>query len=122
MKKRERYELERFSKPADMPNLKAVPYTASVDRNLLKSLFFMGKFDNIGEEAESVSNLTDGHIKLYVESLVKRADKGSVVHATIENVLADFSIPMKIADADARITTYCADFFERLESSGGRGN
>ncbi len=27
-------------------------------------------------------------------------------------------MPMKIADADALITTYCADFFERLESIG----
>ncbi len=76
----------------------------------------MGKFENIAEEAESVCNLTDDHIKLYVESLVKRTGKGSVDHVAIEKVLADFSMPMKIADADARITTCCSDFFQRLES------
>ncbi len=78
----------------------------------------MGKFDNIAQEAESVSNLTDDHVKLYVESVVKRADKGSIDNVAMEKVLADFSMPMNISDADARITTYCADFFERLESIG----
>ena len=42
LKERERYELEILSKQADLPNLKALPYTASIDRTLLKSLFFMG--------------------------------------------------------------------------------
>ncbi len=78
------------------------PYRRGLHYN---SLFFMGKFDNIAEETESVSNLTDDHIKLYVESLVKRTLKGSVAHVAIENVLADFPMPIKIADADARLTT-----------------
>ncbi len=66
LKERERYELEIMSKQADVPNLKRLLYTAIVDRTLLKSLFFMGKFDHIAQEAKSVSNLTDDHIKLYV--------------------------------------------------------
>ncbi len=78
----------------------------------------MGKFDNIAGDAESVSSLTEDYIQLYVESLVKRVDKGHFDHVAIEKVLPDFSMPMKIADYDARITTYCADFFERFESIG----
>ena len=117
LKERERYELEILSKQADLPNLTALPYTASIDRTLLKSLFFMGKFDNIAKGVESASSLNNKHIKTYVQSLVSRTDK-TLDHVAIEKVLADLSMPMEIADADARITTYCADFFERLESIG----
>ena len=117
LKKRERYEFEIFSKQADLPNLTELPYTASIDRTLLKSLFFMGKFDNIAKGVASASSLNDEHIKTYVQSLVSRTDK-TIDHVVIEKVLADLAMPMEIADADARITTYCADFFERLESIG----
>ena len=117
LNERERYELEILSKQADLPTLKALPYTASIDRTLLKSLFFMGKFDNIATGVESASSLNEGHIKTYVQSLVSCTDK-TIDHVAIEKFLADLTLPMEIADANARITTYCADFFERLEIIG----
>ena len=98
---RERYELEILSKQAGLPNLKALPYTASIDRTLLKSLFFMGKFDNIAKGVVSASSLTDEHMKTYVQSLVSRTDK-TIDHVAIEKVLADLAMPMEIADAGAR--------------------
>ena len=112
---RERYELEILFNQADFPTLKALPHTASIDRTLLKSLFFMGEFGNIAKGVESASSLNDEHIKAYVQSPVNRTDK-TVDHVAIEKVLADVTMPVEIADADARITTYCADFFERLKS------
>lgn len=40
---REMYAIEISSKQAEMPSLKELPYTASIDRSLLKSLFYMGE-------------------------------------------------------------------------------
>ena len=96
---------------------KALPYTARIDRTLLKSQFFMGKLDNIAKGVESASGLNDEHIKTYVQSLLSFTDK-TIDHVAIEKVLADLAMPMEIADADARITTYCAGCFERLASIG----
>eukprot|EP00171_Calliarthron_tuberculosum_P019612 IDg19612t1 len=95
-----------------------LPYTASIDRTLLKSLFYMGKFDNIAEEAVTVNDLTDENVQAYINSLVRRSENGFVDHVAIETVLADFVMPMKIAGSDSRITTYCSKFFEHLESIG----
>ncbi len=110
--------LEILSKQAHVQNLKALPQTASVDRAFLMSLFLMEKFDDIAEEDESVSNLTDDRIKLYVESLVKHEEEVFVDHEAMAKVLADFSMAVKIANPDAKITTYCAYFFDRLERIG----
>ena len=118
LKERERYELEITAKQADVPTLKALPYTASIDRSLLKNLFFMGKFDTIAEGVANAKDLTDAHIKTYVESLVSRSSDDKLDPAIIEKALEGFSMPMHIVNADARITQFCADLFERLESVG----
>ena len=119
LKERKRYEHEILSKQEDLQTLKALPYTASIDRTVLKSLFFMGKFDNITKVVQSASSLNDEHIKTYVRSLFSPTDK-TVDDVRIEKVLADFPMPMEIADANSRIPIYCADFFESLESIGCR--
>ena len=118
LKERERYELEITAKQTEIPSLKTVPYTASIDRTLLKSLFYMGKFYLVAPNAASANELTDEQLKAYIESLVNRPDSASVDPAVIESALSGLTMPMKIHDADARITTYCADFFERLDSVG----
>lgn len=118
LKERERYELEIAAKQAEVPTLKSLPYTASIDRTLLKSLFYMGKFDDIAPEANTAKDLTDEHIQAYVKSLVSRSDTGALDPTIIESALSGFAMPTKILDAEARITTYCADFFKRLESVG----
>ena len=118
LKERERYELEIAAKKTEVPSLKVLPYSASIDRTLLKNLFFMGKFDTIAPTTSTAAELSDEHIKAYVESIVSRS--GGTVNnpALIEKALEGFVMPTHIADADARITQYCADFFERLESVG----
>ncbi len=117
VRERERYELEITSKQVEMPTLKVLPYTASVDRTLLKSLFYMGKFDEIAKDATNVADLTDTHIETYVKALVTRPDTASFNPTIIKSALVGFAMP-KIVDADDRITTYWADFFERLEGVG----
>ena len=118
LKERERYELEITAKPAEAPTMALVPYTASIDRSLLKSLFYMGKFDEIAPNAEDAGSLTSDNIKQYVDSLVKRCSSGINDPSIIEKALESFSMPTHITEADARVTLYCADFFECLESIG----
>lgn len=118
LKERERYELEIEDKKAEVPSLKTLPFTASIDRTLLKSLFRMGEFDEIAPNAVTVKDLTDAHIKTYVESLVKSAGSEAPHPSVIKAALVGFSMSTKIMDPKARIKTYCADFFERLDSIG----
>lgn len=58
LKERERYELEIKAKAAELPSLKAVTYTASIDRSLLKSLVYMGDLEPFapGATAKSITN------------------------------------------------------------------
>jgi len=118
LKERERYLLEIEAKQVDVPSLKALPYKASVDRSLLKSAFFFGKFQTIAADVTEVSNLTSEHIESFVKSLVARTSATRTDYSVIEKVLVGFSMPMKIVDADVRIMHYFSDFFERLESVG----
>lgn len=118
LKERERYELEILAKQDEVPTLKMLPYNASIDRTLLKSLFYMGKFDKFAADATSVTDLTDDEIKAYIEFIVARSDTAAFDPSIIESALSGFVMQTKITDADARITTYCAEFFERLESVG----
>lgn len=121
LRERERYEIEIEAKQMEVPTLKSLPYTASIDRTLLKSLFYMGEFDTLAPGAGTAKDLSNDHIKSYIESLVSRSDPSTIDPTIIKSALVGFSMPTKILDAKARITTYCADFFERMESVGCDG-
>lgn len=110
--------MEIASKQLEIPTLKVLPYTASIDRSLLKSLFFIGKFDVIAADITQYDLLSDEHIKTYVKSLVSSTDISEIDPDVIEKALEGFSMPNSISNADARITHFCADFFERLEAFG----
>lgn len=116
LKERESYELEINAKQEEVPSFRALPCTASIDRALLKTLFFMGKFDDIADGASATKGLTDDRIKSYVDYIVYRSSSAYIDPTVIEEALEGFSMPMHIAGSDARITHYCAEFFERLES------
>lgn len=118
LKERERYEREVSSKQAEVPSLKVLPYTASIDLSLLEDLFFMGKFDDIAPEVEDSKHLTDEQIKKFIVSIVSRSIDAPINPAIIKAALQGLQMPMKISDPDARITHYCSDFFERLKSVG----
>jgi len=118
LKDRDRYEREIASKQAEIPTLTVLPYTASIDLSLLEDLFFMGKFDKIAPSAEEADNLTDEQIKSFITSLVTRSEDSILNPGVIKAALSGLKMPMDIADPDARITHYCADFFDRLKSVG----
>ena len=118
LKEREIYELEITAKQAEDPTMTPLPYTASIDRSLLKSLFYMGKFDDIAPNAEEASGLTSDSVKQCVDSLVKRSSSGINDPPIIEKAMESFSMPTHIAEADAGVSLYCAGFFERLASIG----
>lgn len=101
LKERERDELQIVSKQAELPALKALAYTAIINRTFFKSLFYIGKFDDIAKDATTVNELTDDNVQLNVNSLVPRSEVGVVDPLEIEKDLVDITMHMNIADADA---------------------
>lgn len=118
LKERERYELEITAKTFEVPSLKPLLYSASIDRSPLKNLFFMGKFDSIASEVTDVSRLQDSHIRTYIESIVSRSSESPMDPAVIERALDGWCMPTHILNADARVTHFCSEFFDRLETVG----
>jgi len=102
LKERERYEVEIEAKKADLPSLKPLPYTASIDRSLLKQVFVIGKLDTIAPDAVTISDLTDDNIKAYIKSLIVAPGTSKADPTVIKKALQGFSMPMNIEDADAR--------------------
>lgn len=90
LKECERYEIEIAAKQVEVPTLKVLLYTASVDRTLIKSLFYMGKFDDIAPDVATVKDLTTDHIETYVRSLISRSDTTIVDPTIIESALCVF--------------------------------
>lgn len=78
----------------------------------------MGKFDDIAKETKTAMDLTDEHIKDYINPLFERNGDAEYDPTIIEKFLQGLTMPNHIADANARVTHYCVDFFELLESVG----
>lgn len=116
LKERERYELEVQAKSVEIPSLKPVALTASIDRSLLRSLIYMGELEGVAPGV-SAKTVTDEQLSDYILSLVRRSD-GEYDPTVLGNALEGLRFPVDICDARARITSYCAIFFERLEGVG----
>lgn len=78
----------------------------------------MGEFDTIAPD-ETVISLTDEHIKKYLETLIRKEDE-EYDPRRINEALTGLSFHSNIKDAGARIMTFCANVFERLEDIGYR--
>lgn len=118
LKERKHYELEIESKQAELPSLKSLSYSASIDRSLLKNLFFICKLDDLAPDANSIKNLSNEVIKNFIEAIFKCKDGDTIDPSAIGKPLIEFEMPMYILDSNARITTYCSELFEKLESVG----
>lgn len=116
LKERERYELEIEAKATELPSLKPVAWTASIDRSLLRSLIYMGDLEAFAPGV-SAKTITNEHLKSYITSLVSR-DGRDYDPAVMNSALDGLKFPSGISNASARITSYCAHFFELLESVG----
>lgn len=79
---------------------------------------YMGNFEKIAPVAISVFHLSEAHIESFITFIENRVESAFIDPKVIEAALVGLSMPMSTQDADARFTTYCADFFERLESAG----
>ena len=110
LKDRERYELEVQAKRVEIPSLQVIPYAASIDRGLLKNLFFLGKFDEIAPAAANTTDLSDSHVQTYIQSIVASDRMKEVIPSVIDNALKGCKMPMEISDADARVSTFVCDF------------
>lgn len=118
LREHERYEIEVESKKAEIPSLTVTPYRASIDRALLNHLVFMGEFETIAPNTEA-KQLTDEHVEKFIRGL-ETTDESEVDPAGLKEALVGLIFPTKISDPSARIITYCADVFERLEAVGYR--
>ena len=76
----------------------------------------MGKFDIYAHDAFDVIEQINKNIKEYILSFVSGNANVEANPAYIEKALEGLTMPMHNVGADARVTHYCADFFERLES------
>lgn len=90
------------------------PYTASIHRSLLKHHVFMGNFDDIDSEG-TVESLTSEQIKGYLLVFIRNEDTWHD-RAQIREAMEGLTFPTEFTDPASRITTYCADKFERLDA------
>ncbi len=116
LRERERYERQVDEKQSELPTLKAASYAVSVDAGLLKTLVFLGEFDNIAPNVPA-EELQSDHIKKYVESLVSATTSG-FDPKVVENALKGLRVTMSIAEPKSRMLQYVNDFFQRLEVVG----
>ena len=118
IKERDRYEVEIESKQGELPNLKPLPYQASIDRSLLKNLLFMGDFEEFAPDAETVEEISNDQIKSFIESKVSFDDEEEANPQVILNALKGLRMPMHITNPKARVSQYCNEFLERLDAVG----
>ena len=116
LKERERYELEIAEKQIELPTLTAAPFTACIDRTLLRNMHFLGRFDDIAPNV-AVSGLTSDHVKRFIFGLVKKPTSGYDPRA-IDNALRGLTMPSHIADAESRVLHFANSFFERFDGIG----
>lgn len=116
LKERERYEPEIKSKQSEIPSLKVLPYKASTDHQLLDNLVFMGKFDKLAPDTET-DTLSDDHVDKFVKSIIEEKDE-LFDPTVIDKALKGLRMPMNINDAEARVTQFCSEFFNRLNAVG----
>lgn len=114
LKELEKYDLEIKSKQSEIQSLKVLPYKAIIYHQLLDNLLFMGKFDMIAPDTYA-ENLTDDQIENFVKAII---EKKNILYdpTVIEKALKGLRMLMYISDADARVTKFCSDFFNRLNA------
>lgn len=116
LKEQGRYEVEVLAKQAEVPTLSMVPYSASIDRTLLRHLVFIVAFDDTAPDT-TVESLADENVEVYERGPVPTS-QDEVDPAHILEALKSVKFPVKIRDSSALITTYCADEFKRLDAIG----
>ena len=116
VREREWYERQVAEKKAELPTLTAASYNVSIDSELLQTMVFLGKFDDIAPDVEA-ADLTSDHVKTFIDGLVK-ASTSDFDPKVVDNVLKGIRVQMSIADPEARMLHYVNDFFKRLNSVG----
>lgn len=117
VKEREQYETEVEEKSKEVPNLTKASYKVSVDKSLLETMLFLGKFDSIAPDATSVSDLTDDNIKSLIQSIVTK-DDSTFDPKVVDQALSNVAMSMEIADAEARVFQLVHTVFDRLDGVG----
>lgn len=95
----ERYERLVEQKKTELPSTTAAPYTASIDMDLLETMFFLGKIDTIAPDMDP-EDLPDDHIKAFITSIVKATSSG-FDPKVIKGTLKGLRVLTSIADAES---------------------
>jgi len=117
MQKRTAYELQISEKKREIPSLTAASYVVSIEPQLLKSMHFMGEFDEVAPNV-ALEQLTSEQIKSYISKIVSIDNSKEPDSQVIEKALIGLKTPMHIADHKARIKQLIADYLQRMESIG----
>lgn len=85
-------------------------YTTSIDRSILKRVFFMRSFDDVAPNAPTES-LTSEQFKKYLERLIQ--SKEAYSPARLREAMTGLYFPVNITDPSSQIIIYCTDAFDR---------
>lgn len=117
VKEIEHSELEIESKQAYITKtLKPLPYTTSIDRKILCSMVFIGKFEEVVKDITDVTKIANEHVKKYIKNITKRVGKKKIDPEAIKKAVGNLTMPRRITDAEAHVTSFCADFVYWLKS------
>lgn len=93
------------------------PWKISVKRNILKTLYTLGKFSTIAPGI-SYSGLNSDHIREVILGIADKSEKKSLDSTKLERIAKSLRVNMKIEDPEARIQMLVAEFSEKLINDG----
>lgn len=105
-----------LSKKAELPSLQVTPYSTSIDQSLLKKLIFMRASEDMKSDA-TLETVMDEDIENLIRSFTSN-ESDEVDPALLREAMRGCKFPVQIIGSSTRITTYCADVFNRLEAAG----
>lgn len=88
----------------------------AVERTLLKNLIFMAKLEKVAPET-TFAKVTDDEVEENIKSLVVQPVDGYEPDI-IERALGGLKMSADIHGPDAHVTTFCSEFFERMDGIG----
>lgn len=118
LKERQPYEDEIAEKQKEVPTMTVASFNVSVDRTLLDTMFFVGKFDGIAPDATVVDDLSSDNIRQFIKGFVTHDANVEVNPTLIQQALTEVRVDMEIPEPEARMLQFITDVFSCLEGIG----
>ena len=102
LKERQSYEDEVKEKQKKVPSMTVASYKVSIDCILLKSMHFVGKFDEIAP-SKGDNDLTSEDIEKFIRQIFATRTGVQVNPTVIQEALRSVRVPMSITEPEARM-------------------